>query len=280
MSAVRLRCGDAIDELLQLPPNSVDLIVTSPHYNIGTDYGDFKDDQPRAEYLLQMATLAVAIQRCLKPKGSLFLNVSGKPTDPWIPHDVANAFRSELVLQNELHWIKSITVGDQTIGQFKPLNSPRFVNDCHEFVFHFTRDGDVPLNRMAIGVPHTDPTNLKRWDTAKEHGLHCRGNCWLLPYKTRQAKGIHPATFPEDLPDMCLKLHGLPPEGLREEFQVCDPFSGLGATAVVAAYYGLAFVGFDLNADYLWQSAAKVRRMTGVEPALENLPPGYCGPRA
>jgi site-specific DNA-methyltransferase (adenine-specific) len=274
---IRLSRTDAIEGLVGLEPESLEVAVFSPPYNLGTDYGDFKDDQPRDEYLLQMATLAVALKGSLKPQGSVFLNISGKPTDPWIPHDVANAFRHEFVLQNEIHWIKSITVGDETIGQFKPLNSPRFVNDVHEYIFHFTKDGHVPLDRMAIGVPHTDPSNRKRWAAAKEHGLHCRGNCWLLPYATRQAKGLHPATFPESLPEHCIKLHGLPPDGLREGFTVCDPFNGLGATAVVAAFYGLDYVGFDLNADYLWQSALRVRRVIGIDPVLENMPVGYEG---
>jgi site-specific DNA-methyltransferase (adenine-specific) len=275
---IRLCRMDAVDGLLGLGADALDLVVTSPHYNIGTDYGDFKDNQPREEYLLQMATLAMVLRKALKPNGSLFLNVSGKPTDPWIPHDVANAFRGELVLQNEIHWIKSITVDqDRTIGQFKPLNSPRFVNDCHEYVFHFTRSGQVAIDRMAVGVPHTDPSNLKRWDTAKEHGLHCRGNCWLIPYQTRQAKGLHPCVFPEDLPYWCLLLHGLPPEGLREGFMMADPFNGLGASAVVAAHHGLDYVGFDLNAEYLWQSSLRVQRMTKQEAVLEQMPAGYGG---
>jgi site-specific DNA-methyltransferase (adenine-specific) len=275
MNNIRLVRNDAIEGLVGLPPESLDVVVTSPPYNIGTDYGEFKDNLPREEYLLQMATVAVAIKACMKRLGSLFLVVNGKPTDPWIAHDVASAFRHEWVLQNEIHWIKSITIGEQTHGQFKPLNSTRFVNDCHETVYHFTKRGDVPLDRLAIGVPHTDPSNRKRWVTAKEHGLHCRGNNWAIPYQTRQAKGLHPCVFPEALPNYAIRLHGLPPNGLRDEFTVCDPFNGLGATAVVAAYYGLDFVGFDLNADYLWQSAQRVRRMIGVEPVLENMPLGY-----
>lgn len=281
MPAIRLHKGDAIAELLKLPPESLDLVVTSPHYNVGTDYGDFKDDQPRDEYLLQMATLAVALKSRLKPEGSLFLNISGKPTDPWIAHDVANAFRPELVLQNEIHWIKSVTLDDgRTVGQFRPLNSQRYVNACHEFVFHFTRTGNIHLDRLAIGVEHTDPSNLKRWKTAEEHGLHCRGNCWLIPYETRQGKGLHPCVFPETLPDWCLKLHGLPPEGLREGFVMCDPFNGLGASAVVAAYYGLDYYGFDLNASYLYESAEKVRRMTGVAAILVPERQASGGPHA
>jgi site-specific DNA-methyltransferase (adenine-specific) len=270
-----LRHGDAIHELLCLPPESVDVIVTSPHYNIGTDYGEFKDNQTRPEYLLQMATLAVAMRYALKPAGSVFLNVGGKPTDPWIPHDVANCFRDEFVLQNEIHWIKSITVGDQTTGQFKPINSPRFINDCHEFVFHFTKEGNVSLDRMAVGVVHTDPSNTSRWESAKEHGLHCRGNNWLIPYKTRQAKGLHPCTFPELLPDWCVRLHGLPQESDEAHFTLCDPFNGLGATAVVAAHYGLNYHGFDLNLDYLCGAAEKVLALTGVKAIMHNMPLHY-----
>jgi len=265
MNLIRLIEGDAIEQLLKLEPESLDVVVTSPHYNIGTDYGDFKDNQPREEYLFQMATLAVAIRSRLKEGGSLFLNIAGKPTDPWIPHDVASVFRPELRLQNTLHWIKSISVGEDTVGQFKPLNSARFVNDCHEFVFHFTRSGCVTLDRMAIGVPHTDPSNKKRWESAKEHGLHCRGNNWLIPYKTRQSKGFHPCCFPEELPDWCIRLHGLPADEHRSDFTVCDPFNGLGATGVVAAHYGLSYYGFDLNGDYLIESAKKIKTMTGVE---------------
>ena len=45
--------------------------------------------------------------------------------------------------------------GEQiSAGHFKPINSKRFVNDCHEYVFHLTKSGDVALDRRAAGVPY------------------------------------------------------------------------------------------------------------------------------
>ena len=62
------------------------------------------------------------------------------------------------VLQNTIHWIKSITVADRgarrrlSVGHFKPINSKRYLTDCHEYVFHLTKTGNVPLDRLAVGV--------------------------------------------------------------------------------------------------------------------------------
>jgi site-specific DNA-methyltransferase (adenine-specific) len=72
---------------------------------------------------------------------------------------------------------------------------------------------------------------------------------WFVPYRTIQSrKGDrpHPATFPVELPVLCLKLHGL--ERVRT---VLDPFLGLGSTGRAARSLGLNFVGFDIDATYV-----------------------------
>ena len=261
---IRFIQGDSTDVLLSLPPQSIDVIVTSPYYNIGTDYGSYKDSDPRQQYLFDMATWAIAVHRTLKENGSIFLNIDGKPTDPWVPFDVVNCFRDRFVLQNTFHWIKSIAVDDKTIGHYKPINSPRFVNQCHEYIFHLTKTGQVPLHRSAIGVPHTDPSNLKRWESAARDQRHCRGNCWLLPYVTKQKKGEHPAEFPVTLPEFCLRLHGQPRPAWREDFLVCDPFCGTGASAVACAQMGIRFLGIDINCLYLLEATRRVQEL-GVD---------------
>jgi site-specific DNA-methyltransferase (adenine-specific) len=245
-----------------MPSQSVDVIVTSPPYNVGTDYGEHKDNESRGEYLINMATWGLSARRALKDEGSLFLNIAGKPSDPWIPYDVLNSLRESFVLQNTIHWIKSIAIDDKTVGHFKPINSPRYLNQTHEFIFHLTKTGNVGLDRLALGVPYTDESNLKRWVGAQENKLHCRGNSWYLPYETKQEKGIHPATFPMALPDACLRLHGYPSdEDARASFVVWDPFCGTGASALAAARVGLSFVGCDINRDYLEEA---VRRLQAV----------------
>ena len=159
----------------------------------------------------------------LKPDGSLFLNVGARPSDPWTALDVAQAARAHLRLQNIIHWVKSIAIDqdsagaaagltrDLAVGHYKPINSDRFLNDCHEFVFHFTPSGATRLDRLALGVPYQDQSNIAAGAAAAD-GVRCRGNTWFIPYETIQRRDRdrpHPATFPSRLPEQCLRLHGL-----------------------------------------------------------------------
>ena len=265
--------GDAIDVLASLEAGSVSVVVTSPPYNLGIRYRSFADDQPRADYLAWTHRWIAEVARVLAPDGSLFLNVGGKPSDPWIPFEVAQAARAHLQLQNVIHWVKSIAIDHETagrargltadlaVGHYKPINSGRFINDCHEYVFHFTPAGQTPLDRLAIGVPYQDKSNVARW-AGTGRDVRCRGNTWFIPYDTIQSRDRerpHPATFPVRLPEQCLRLHGLDRVGL-----VVDPFLGLGSSAVAAARLGVAFVGCDLDATYLEDAVARTRQASDV----------------
>lgn len=262
MSAV-LRVVDCIEGLQGLAAESIDVVVTSPPYNIGIAYGRHLDRMPRGDYCKWMLEIARGIQRVLKADGSLFLNVGNIPSDQWIAHDVAREFGKAFDLQNTIHWIKSIAglPNGEAYGHFKPINSPRFLNDCHEYVFHFRRIGQkAAVDRLALGVPHKDPSNAKRW--ASGSSVRCRGNVWYVPYTTIRSKSErpHPATFPPDLAAMCIKLHGL-----RESppLLVLDPFMGSGSTAVAALRLGADVIGFDIDPEYVAMATARVSNETG-----------------
>ena len=99
-------------------------------------------------------------------------------------------------------------------------------NDCHGYIFHLTKSGDVELDRLAIGVEYQDKSNVSRWAGARGD-RRCRGNTWFVPYKTIQRRDTerpHPATFPVTIPDMCVRLHGV-----KRARRVLDPFMGLAA---------------------------------------------------
>ena len=259
--------GDCLDLFRQMPAHSVDVIVTSPPYNMGIRYNSYDDALTPAEYLAWTSEWIAGASRVLRPEGSLFLNVGSRPSDPWTALDVAQAARGHLRLQNIIHWVKSIAIEqgsagaaagltrDLAVGHYKPINSDRYLNDCHEFVFHFTPAGDTPLERLALGVPYQDQSNIARWRSAAE-GRRCRGNTWFIPYETIQRRDRdrpHPATFPSKLPEQCLRLHGLS----RIE-TVMDPFTGLGSTAVACARLGLNFVGADIDETYLTEAADRM----------------------
>lgn len=293
-ATLRFFLGDCLEWLPRLPRESVDAVVTSPPYNLGIKYHEYEDGMPRDEYLAWTGRWVTAVAGVLAPEGSLFLNVGAKPKDPWVAMDIAQAVRPHLQLQNTIHWVKSIVIEkgaagaaagltrDLAVGHYKPINSPRFVNDCHEFIFHFTPKGQTPLDRRAIGVPYQDQSNVTRWQAAST-GLRCRGNAWFLPYDTinsREKDRPHPATFPARLPEYCLRLHGVDRLSL-----VVDPFTGLGNTALACAALGVDFVGIELDRHYLDEAVQRVVRLAEgpvaarphEEPAMPSCPPDAGG---
>jgi site-specific DNA-methyltransferase (adenine-specific) len=254
--------------LAALGPASIGAVVTSPPYNLGVKYRSYRDDQPRADYLAWSDRWLRAVRRVTDEAGSLFLNVGAKPTDPWIPLEVAQVARRHFALQNTIHWVKSIAIDrdrvgaaagldrDVAVGHYKPINSDRFVNDCHEYIFHFSPAGRTRLDRRAVGVPYQDRSNIRRWAGAGD-GRRCRGNTWFIPYETIQSRDRdrpHPASFPPQVPEQCLRLHGVARAGV-----VLDPFLGLGATAVAAVRLGLDVIGIEMDSDYLREAARRLR---------------------
>jgi site-specific DNA-methyltransferase (adenine-specific) len=272
-ATLRFFLGDCLDVLGALEPGSVSAIVTSPPYNLGVRYRSYDDTLPRADYLEWTDSWIGAARVALAGDGSLFLNMGAKPTDPWTAMDVAQRARAHLCLQNTIHWIKSIAIDreaagaavdldrDIAVGHYKPINSPRFLNDCHEFIFHFTPEGRTPLDRRAVGVPYQDTSNISRWQTGGEN-RRCRGNTWFIPYETIQNRDKdrpHPATFPPRVPEYCFKLHG------RSRVKIAmDPFLGLGSTAVAAAHLGLDFIGVEIDEHYLREAVERVRKAIGL----------------
>jgi site-specific DNA-methyltransferase (adenine-specific) len=260
---VEIYHGDCVAGMTRLAEKSVDLVVTSPPYNLGIKYSKYQDDQAREAYLAWCLAWGEGIKRVLKDDGALFLNVGASPSNPMLPHELAKAFADHLfTLQNTIHWIKAITIddddGDAPIsrGHFKPISSPRFLNDCHEYIFHFTKDGKVPIDRLAVGVPYADKSNIARWGHTAGRDKRCRGNTWFIPYKTirdRNAERPHPASFPPELAENCILLHGH-----SAAVTVLDPFLGIGNTMVAAQNLHVhRAIGFDIDEGYLQVAAEK-----------------------
>lgn len=99
----------------------------------------------------------------------------------------------------------------------------------------------------------------------------CIGNAWFIPYTptsklakeagsksdtgTRQgSRGGHPATFPEQLPDMCIKFSGISPGST-----VYDPFNGTGTTVLAAVKNGMRGIGTDIDQSYLDFSERRIQ---------------------
>lgn len=272
--------------LPQIPAESVRIVVTSPPYNIGKRYGDYKDDMPRDSYLRWSRDYLTELLRVVRHEdGHLFLNVGAIPVDPLIPYDVLRmAVEAGWKLQNRIVWVKSIAVSDTlSYGHFKPINSPRFLNDVHEHIWHLmpradgplledeqediwhlTPTGSSPVERKApgVGVAYQDQTNAKRWANGSD-GRRCAGNAWYIPYETVQATEDkqHPCPFPYALPARALRL-----AGVKHGEWVMDPFMGRGTTGEAAIDLGAKFCGIDLDAGYCAVADKNLRTRTRIAP--------------
>jgi site-specific DNA-methyltransferase (adenine-specific) len=327
--------ADCIQWMNAQPEQSIHCIVTSPPYNLDIKYGTYQDDLPRDSYLKWLRDVAIAAKRVLTNDGHLFLNVGYSNTDPWVAMDVAQVFRQEFVLQNNFTWVKHILVNGQSQGIYKPITSDRYASATTESIFHFTKDGNVKVDRLAIGHRNTthekypelysesrhiaeqrrkvcrkmgfkdwlafqaaekinpeiraefdqlmiEQEKKKPWDPNKKK---CIGNAWFIGYTpvsklakqageeelgTRESgRGGHPATFPEQLPDMCIKF-----SGIAKGSRVYDPFNGTGTTVLAAIKNDMYGVGTDLDEDYLAFSRQRLTQyLTPEQPKEVDVKP-------
>jgi len=299
---------DCVEGMLALPAKSVDIVSTSPPYNLGIAYNTYRDNLPRQEYLSWLSTVFAAVKHCLKDDGHFWLNVGYSNIDPWVGMDVAQVARDHFVLQNNFTWVKSIAINDVTTGHFKPINSDRFANPTWEHLFHFTKTGTVTCDKLAVGVPYMwdcniDNTGRLRGRAAKklgyknikdfndrataedkkkfEHELsvklarqkpkaqsRCRGNSWFVPYDTIANRERHRGSHPATFP-VALIEQCIKFSGVESGVLV-DPFMGSGTSALAAINCGLDYIGFDVDPNYIEFAQDRIQEHKSNTVVLES----------
>lgn len=237
--------------------DSIDITVTSPPYNIGIDYDGYEDKQKDEDYLNLISNILSILYEKTTKDGAIFLNVAGSPSNKLLPHKIAANCLNKWELQNEILWVKSIVIDRYNIrGNFKPINSDRFLSNMHEFIFHLTKNRTNKIDKNAIGVPLKDMKNMQN-RTNKNDGIRDRGTTWFIGYDSIPTKSGHPAKFPERLVEMCMLFHGL-----DKITTVCDPFTGSGTTGVVAGKFGKEFIGTELSKEYYELATKNIAQAT------------------
>ena len=228
--------GDAVEVMSAMGEDQYGAVVTSPPYNIGVDYGEFKDKLKSDDYDKFTENW---VREALRVAPVAVINF-GAPTS-----SAVNLAKFMLSLskvgniQSHITWVKSISTDDWSYGHFKPVNSKRYLTNTHESVFIVSRDGNYVLDRLAVGVPFKDKSNIGRFKS-NQSDVRCRGNVWYVPYKTRNSSVDHPATYPVELAEMMIKIVGTPDI-------ILDPFMGSGTTREAATNLGVKADGIDLK---------------------------------
>lgn len=241
---IEIICGDCIKVMReQIADESISVVTTSPPYNQGIRYRSYNDDRDETDYLAWLEEVIIEVKRVLKPDGSFFLNVGHAPKNPLTAMRVAEVARKMFQLQNQIIWVKSITVDGSSRGHFTPIQGSRFLNRSWEFVFHFTKTGKVPLDRLAAGVPYEYEVNTARTGSK----LRCGGDVWFIPHQTVQGtedRADHPATFPPELAERCVRL-----AGISKNTVAFDPFCGVNGM-IAASRLNVRGIGIEMDAKY------------------------------
>ncbi|MGV3529139.1 MAG: DNA-methyltransferase [Flavisolibacter sp.] len=235
------------EKMDELPDKSVDLMVTSPPYNINISYGNKWEDRkivkakgskyddflPEAEYRKLLENVFQETKRVLKENGQLWLNIKNRYVDDQIlpPFWVLDYFK-DMYLKNIIIW--NFDWGGST--------SSRFCSR-YEYVFFFTKHKkNYTFNLDEVKIPSLN----YRPDRYKSQ-LKNPSDVWKISLVSGNSieRTEHPAQYPEDLIERILKV------GSNEGDLILDPFMGSGTTAAVAKKLNRHFIGYDTNAEYI-----------------------------
>lgn len=258
--------GDAYDVLRGLPDEFVHTVVTSPPYWSLRNYsiaGQIGLEEDPDEYVAALVKVFSEVRRVLTKDGSMWLNIGDSYTSggrTWRAPDKKNPVRAmttrpptpEGLKPKELVGIPwRLAFALQASGWYlrsdviwrKPNAMPESVKDrptrSHEYLFFITKNERYYYDSTA--VREVNGRNLRSvWDI-----------------NTQSLPEAHFATFPPELVERCIRTTSKPGD------VVLDPFLGSGTTAVAAVQNCRAFLGIELNPEYVEIARRRIANLGG-----------------
>lgn len=243
--------GDCLDMLRQLPDGCVDLVVSSPPYNLGKEY---ESKRLLEHYIEEQRVVLGECARILSRKGSIFWQVGSFSDEGMlIPLDIRVFPILEsfgLIPRNRIAWARQ-----------HGLHARRKFSCRYETVLWFTKSDDYPFNLDSIRVPQKYQ-NKKAWRGEKKGQLTCHpdgknaGDIWLFRNvkHNHEEQTIHPCQFPEDM--ITRIVLAVTDTG----DVVLDPYMGAGTVAIVARDLGRNYLGAESDERYY---SVCMRRLSG-----------------
>jgi modification methylase len=278
----RIICGDA-RYMEMVPDASVQLVVTSPPYNVAKNYTDHDDELSLEEYVRLLNAVWRECHRVLVPGGRLCVNIANTDRKPYL--SLVSLVDEQLRTSGQtwLHrghiiWDKGASAGVSTAwGSFGRSSNPT-LRDVHEYITVWSKDrlklpdgGETGITgnqfvawTRSIWRPEALIGELQKKIAEKLDDARRRDkdDAWIAESIARAVWGQaaipgptvwemttassvdHPAPFPIELPKRVIELYTQPGD------VVLDPFMGSGSTAIAAVQTGRHYTGYELSAEY------------------------------
>lgn len=262
--------GDCMELLKSLPDDSVDLVITSPPYNLkglkttygkkarmndgaewwdAIDYDGFDDNQYEPEYQKWQIELLNEIYRVLEPSGSCFYNHKDRPINGTIVSPLEWILKSKMNLRQTIVWDRKTSTN----------KSNNFFIPSTEYIYWLTKSTkNVRFERQ--------PYLVKNGEQKGEY-IHLP-SVWTVSPETKKYKFVwkgkeetHPAPYTQEIINRIIP-HILGSKKMIDELgsiTVLDPFMGSGTTALGAIKYGCNWIGFEQSEMYIAMANQRIK---------------------
>ena len=226
---MKLINDDCLKVLPTLEESSVDLIITSPPYNLGNNHHTgnkqhkaYNDNLPEAEYQEQQLQFLNECFKVLKETGSLIYNHKNRIRKGIQLSPYEWIFKSNFIVKQEIVWVNRSQNFDKM--RFYPFT---------ERLYWLTKK---PETKLFNAINHYDVFDWKEW-------------------KPVGTKGNHTRAFPEKMVEDILKC-------FPNAKVVLDPYMGSGTTGVAAKNLNREFIGIELDKNYFDMAKKRIEEKT------------------
>lgn len=254
--AARIECLDNLAFMRPMESRSIDLIVTSPPYNIGKAY---ERRSPLDNYVSQQAQVISECVRLLSETGSLCWQVGNHV-------DRGEIFPLDMVLYSVFreHGLK---LRNRIVWHFEHgLHCTNRMSGRYETILWFTKGDDYKFDLDPIRVPSKYP-GKKYFKGPKAGQLSGNplgknpGDVWIFPNvkNNHVEKTSHPCQFPVELIERLVLSMTEPGD------KVLDPYMGVGSSVIAALMHDRIGYGCDVVQEYVdiaWQRVHELRAGT------------------
>jgi DNA modification methylase len=283
--------GDSRKLVLDLPDESLDVVVTSPPYwGQRLSEGNGVEEDPRA-YVEELRDVFRNLLPKLKRDGILWINIGDAYNTPvnWRESDhvfsTLGPNASGLKPENSAY-VKPRHKRKAFIEPETPwLQYGNLLSLPYRLVIGMQDDGWLsrgeviwkkrnPMPEGRCRRPHRQHESIYLFARSELHSFRTSppvGSVW--EFSNEKIDGLaHYSRFPEELPTRCLEAYGKNGEGVV----AFDPFSGSGTTVVAAKRLGMSHLGFEIDAD---QVAASNQRLAATETPVPAPPTPAAEPK-
>lgn len=234
---------DCLEGMKNIPDGLVNCIITSPPYNVGLDYDEYKDNKPYDDYLSWIKDIFTESYRVLTEDGRMCVNIGDVKNGSIPTHSDFIQIAKEIGFHvlTIIIWNKNTTSNRTAWGSFMSPSCPSFPR-CFEYILVFCKSHKL----MHSGTSDIEKNEFINWS----NGM------WSFGCENLKKIG-HPAAFPIELPKRCIKLFTYVGD------VILDPFMGSGTTLVSAVQEHRKFIGFEISEEYFKIAERRIYEMKG-----------------